>query len=1196
MQRLVSPILSLLIFAAGFGAVFLTGPMPQWKSRARSPVFASPAESEGPTGAMEALDFWTRSRAYPDQDIPSSSYFRAFQTSKERFRDISQATSAAGSWDPIGPVNLQGRCISVALNPENPGTVYAGSASGGLWRSYTGGFGGDWTQVKLGFPALGISAIVIEPSDSNTIYLGTGEVYRYQAAVGGLAVRTTRGSYGIGILKSTDGGATWGKSLDWAYNQQRGIQVIKMNPLNSGSLWAGTTEGLFESTNRGSTWVGPTTFGAGGMVEDIAINPSDTSRMLVSVGNLTPSSAIWRTTNGGAIWTPVFANGYTGKTLLDVYQASPNVVYASAADSTTGAGALWRTTDFGDSWVKLSDQNALQIFGQQGWYSHFVVVHPIDSSKIIHAAVSVGRSNDGGKTFSFSNGWYSDNHSFARHPVDPDIVYVVNDDGIYRTTDFGQSFTSAGFGMQTGQLYNGFSSSAQDSLFAATQSQDHIPGYLYHGSPVWGRGVSDEVGWTAIDQTNDQIVYADNRYGSSVCRWTGRASGPAACSNFGGGAAWNSPMVLSPSNPAVLYLANVRVYRTTNSGANWSVTNGGAVLDGNPALSMALAPTNPDTVFVGTAPISARAHVFRTVNGGTSWTDVTGALPDRYPLDLAVDPNSSQVVYATFGGFGSGHVFKSTNAGAGWSDITGTLPDMPTGAVAIDPKHSNYVYAGNDMGVYVSADGGATWAGFSEGLPDAVIAADLVVSPSNRALRIATHGNGVYERRLAGELSPDFVDIKAALLSSPSDGAFFNLGGIVTPVRAAFRNTGSVAQTESLTVRYRILRGAGELYLSTKRIPGLNVGETRTVTFDSSFTPPDSGTYTLEAISLLADGAPGDDTLKGSLIVLSPSDVQLFAVQKSGCTYTEITGGVAGPSGDDSTKIFPLPFPFRYDRYYYDSVQISVNGWMEFGTGPRGSLRGLSTAGQLGGFFTQTLATGDRPTKALGPWWSDLYTISSTPGVVSSATLGSSPDRVFVVQWKGMLPCCTDVNATRVNFQVRLHETTNIVEFDYGPAVISSFDGNGAAMGLKDYAGGDLRFYDLALGGTGPSTAARTNLLPASSWPGPDSCYMIDTNVPVDGVRDTRNPAAPPGFALRQNYPNPFNPVTTISFDVARRTQLRLCVYDVLGRLVMTLADGVYSPGSYSIPADFTGQATGIYLYRLEAGDVTRVMKLVVVR
>ena len=206
------------------------------------------------TGAYQALDFWTRARAYPSGDISPNKYYRAFQNERLKRSQRSAMSVLASVWNPIGPTNLHGRALSVALNPHNPNTVYVGTASGGLWCSHTGGLVSDWQQIKLGYPALGISAIVIDPSDTNTIYIGTGEVYRYQASDGGLVIRTTRGSYGIGILKSSDNGATWTKSLDWSLNQQTGIEAIRMNPLNHFTLWAATSEGVYKTTDAGTTW------------------------------------------------------------------------------------------------------------------------------------------------------------------------------------------------------------------------------------------------------------------------------------------------------------------------------------------------------------------------------------------------------------------------------------------------------------------------------------------------------------------------------------------------------------------------------------------------------------------------------------------------------------------------------------------------------------------------------------------------------------------------------------------------------------------------------------------------------------------------------------------------------------------------------------------------------------------------------
>ena len=124
------------------------------------------------------------------------------------------------------------------------------------------------------------------------------------------------------------------------------------------------------------------------------------------------------------------------------------------------------------------------------------------------------------------------------------------------------------------------------------------------------------------------------------------------------------------------------------------------------------------------------------------------ALPDRYPTDLAFHPNNDSIIYVTYSGFGSGHVFVTEDFGQSRMDITGSLPDIPTNAIAVNPDYPQVLYVGNDLGVYMSEDYGSTWNSFQMGLPEAVIAMDLVVSRPNRKLRLATHGNGAYQRNM----------------------------------------------------------------------------------------------------------------------------------------------------------------------------------------------------------------------------------------------------------------------------------------------------------------------------------------------------------------------------------------------------------------------------------------------------------------
>ncbi len=704
-------------------------------------------DRESASDALQALQLWTQSRAYPFADISPDAQYRAFENVKQTMTEA--RSSALDMWRSIGPINFAGRMLAVALNPLNPSTVYAGSASGGLWRSFTGGLGGDWHRVETGYPVLGVNAIAIHPTDTNTIYIGTGEVYRYQGSTGGIVIRTTRGSYGMGVLKTTDGGATWTRSLDWSYHQQRGVQAIRLNPLNPNTVFAATSEGIFKSKDAGATWY--QTLSAL-LAQDIVINAWDTTQVLATCGNFgSPGRGVYRSTDGGESFSMIGGlPAFSGKGMLSQQRSNPLYVLASLADSTTGTGTLWRTTDFGASWTLLSSE---ALYGVQGWYSQFAAVHPTDANQVVRGGVYIFKSTNGGVTSSQRSGAYYDMHNFAHHPTNPNILYVVSDGGVYRSTDFGETYENASQGLLTSQFYNGFSCSAQDSFMALGHVQDHF-GFKYVGSLSWPSGGVDEIGWTAINQQNDLIQYAGNRGGGSIYRSTNRGvSFSSLPGNFSGAACWNTPFVLSASHPNVLYFGRSVVSKTTNGGTSWFATNAGVPLDGNPMLSMAIAPTHPDTVFVGTVPGIARPHLFRTTNGGITWEDVTGPLPNRYYMDIAVDPRDARVVYVAIGGFDTMRVAKSVDCGLSWSDISGTLLNVPATAVAIDPFNTNHVYVGTDVGVFVSTNGGAAWMSFNDGLPEAVIVADLVVSPSHRVLRAATHSNGVYERRLLSSLT-----------------------------------------------------------------------------------------------------------------------------------------------------------------------------------------------------------------------------------------------------------------------------------------------------------------------------------------------------------------------------------------------------------------------------------------------------------
>lgn len=734
--------------------------------------------------ARAALDLFTEARAYPNATIPETGFTAAFDLARTRLaKPAGQADLQP--WQAMGPDNIGGRTLALAFNPQNPNTIWAGSASGGLWRSTTSGIGRiAWEYIATGFPVLGVAAIAIAPDDSNTIYIGTGEVYGSDETAPGVVIRTTRGSYGIGILKSTDGGQSWRKSLDWRFNQRTGVQKIRINPQNPNSVWAATTEGIFRSRDAGESWQRVLDVV---MATDIAINPVDTNRIFVACGGMrSPGHGLYRSTDGGVSWQQAnLASGggpvsFAGKAVLAISNSNPDIVMASIGNSdglqVPSATWLCKTTDGGESWGVVSTVDYSTF---QGWYSHAVAINPVNANEVWCAGapfypfrslaggtnlqnteqIGLMRPASGREGFDFPdlNVW-ADYHDIVFHPTDPGIIYFANDGGVFRTTDGGRTSENCNGGYQTTQFYNGVSNSITDSAFVLGGMQDNLS-TAFDGMPHWRRVGTNDGSWTAMNQANNNIVYLSFQ-GGAVFRYTNRgelftnSAANITPPNRRAPINFIAPYVLSPVDNRTIYHGSAVVVKSTDEGQNWSVTNNGLVLDGNPVLSLAISASSTEVVYAATAPRLSRAGLFRTDNGGASWQNITGNLPNRYPTDIALYPNNDRFVVVTFAGFGTSHAFKSSDGGASWSDIGAGLLDLPTWAAVIDPLYPDHLYIGNDIGVFASVDGGATWLQFNDGLPDAVMAMDLVISPVNRKLRVATHGNGFFERPLLDPTTP----------------------------------------------------------------------------------------------------------------------------------------------------------------------------------------------------------------------------------------------------------------------------------------------------------------------------------------------------------------------------------------------------------------------------------------------------------
>jgi photosystem II stability/assembly factor-like uncharacterized protein len=738
------------------------------------------------SGAAQALDAWAFARAYPGTELSMTQFQRSWEFKKRQEAHAIETRSDQAAWEAIGPKNIGGRTLALAFNPQNPQTLYAGSASGGLWRSYTAGVGVEaWHQVKTGFPVLGVSTIAFHPQDSNIIYIGTGEVYNYQNTAPGVSNRITRGTYGIGILKSEDGGNTWTKSLDWAYGDLRGINEILVNPQRPATIYAATSEGLYRTYNGGGTWtmIHPIL-----MAMDIEMIPGDTSKLLVSHGNLnTNGNGIYRSLNGGGSFTKLtngLPNSFSGKTMLDVSASNPNLIYASVANDFNSMG-LYQSTNGGNSWISVNSEDVAKY---QGWYSHDIAVHPNNSSELIYVGIDTWKSTNGGNTLaqkSYWSNWYfgvtpvggpegpadyvhADIHAIYYHPQDPNQVFLATDGGIFHSNDAGETFSGRNGGYQTTQFYANFSNSVTDSAYAMGGMQDNATA-IYEGNDAWKRVIGGDGLSSSIHPLDDDTIFGSYQY-LGMARSYNRGDNFEFIVPPGGNGAlptnFAAPFELAPGDPNRIYAGRNFLFRSDDLGSNWTQTSSSPIDGNNPILTLAVSEQNPNHLYVGTAPNGAEPGIFRTFDAGVSWFKIDDGLPNRMPMDIALHPQDDNIAYVVYAGFGTPHVYRTTSGAPPWQSLSQGLPDVPTNTIVIDPIYPQHVYVGNDLGVYLSRDGGDTWEIFCAGLPDITLVMHLSISPANRKLRVATHGNGVFESPLAEPeaTSIDLLKAKARVM------------------------------------------------------------------------------------------------------------------------------------------------------------------------------------------------------------------------------------------------------------------------------------------------------------------------------------------------------------------------------------------------------------------------------------------------
>ena len=754
------------------------------------------SRESGLEAGRDLREQWFRfMRTYPADHVPA----KAYQTAYEQLQNQTQIEplTAADTWQGVGPApivgenngaflaNASGRTTAILIHPTNPNIVYIGAAQGGVWKTVNGGT--SWTPLTDQQASLAIGAMAFDPTNPNIIYVGTGEPHS-----------SLDSYYGAGILKTSDGGATWTR-LGASIFGGMGISDIVVDPTNPSIVYAAASTsvagdartaaqhpGVYKSTNGGTSWVAATTCdpsscrGASALVMD----PADHNILYVGFDAL----GLFKSTNGGGSWTEKDSGWFTPfrRIELAIGRFDGRLYAGVETEDTNGTtGYVYRSDNGADNWTWL---NGLQVNGQttsycgdQCWYDNVVSVNPTNSNIVMVGGAAlynlgvdgiggtIFRSVDGGTNWSYNAGTSSnttihpDLHAIAFAPSNASTIWIGNDGGVYRSTDGGATWQNMNGNLATLQFESVALHPTNPNIILGGM-QDNAKTKTINGGTSWVGVDAGDGGVTAIDPFNPIYWYGtrfnqpgnmqfqrnDSGGSTPFLDWQVLNSGI----NPNDPVLFYAPFTLDPNTAGRIYWGTNHVYRTDNRGNSWSsispdLTKG---LSSFSAISnIAVAPGNPNTILVGTSD----GNVQVTSNGGTSWNNVTAApLPNRSVSDVAIGPQNAQTMYVVYNGFNintpgaPGHVFKSTNGGTSWTNASTGLPDIPVLTVALDASAPNTVYVGTDIGVYRSTNGGANWAPFNQGLP-VVAVYDLALNPNTHILAAATHGRGIWRITLA---------------------------------------------------------------------------------------------------------------------------------------------------------------------------------------------------------------------------------------------------------------------------------------------------------------------------------------------------------------------------------------------------------------------------------------------------------------
>ncbi|MGA9115519.1 MAG: hypothetical protein WB626_01975 [Bacteroidota bacterium] len=686
----------------------------------------------------------------------------------ERLLDLSwTAIGPAGvvsTWPAQWGV-VSGRVRALAIHPTDPNTVYIGPAAGGIWKTTDAGW--TWQDAGVSLASLTFGAIAIDPSNPQVVYAGGGESIHYFNTTtynGKGLYKSTNGGSSWTQITNGFGSTTHFSALRVSPTSSGTLFAA----LGSGYYYSTpANEGLWRSTNAGATWSNTLTADDG---FDVLPHPTTANRVYAATGGAVSSAGFYRSTNNGLNWTHV-TSGLPSSTTIRRMQialstGTPSTIYGLVWTTPGGAGTatLYKSTNDGTNWSSTGSSFSTA----QGFYDLMVAVNPSNVNEVYVGMEELFRSTDGGSSFSYVGGAYwsqtmhVDFHIMGFAPSNALYRYVGCDGGIYRSTDGGLSWGQLNSLLPTLQYYRlGSHPTDQNTLMGGAQDNGLFR-TTNGGSGNWTLVSTGDGMECFYDYATPSTVYASTQNGALVKSTTGGGYGSFSGiqPSTGEGWAWTAPFFMHPTSPQTIYTAAQQPWRSTDGGATWVGLNGGT-LSSYYINTMAQSPVTPGNMICAASegPLPtwpATPPVFVSSNGGTAWTNVTSNIGGsaRYITRVMFHPTQGNTCFVVRSGFGSGKIYRSTNLGTTWTNLSGDLPDVPHNDLFIDPAIPSEMYTANDLGVYRTTNGGTGWTRQGSGMPYVPVQDfDFFSSGGVRLLRAATHGRSAYQAALAATQS-----------------------------------------------------------------------------------------------------------------------------------------------------------------------------------------------------------------------------------------------------------------------------------------------------------------------------------------------------------------------------------------------------------------------------------------------------------